>query len=288
MHYYDYNEPRQHGTINFPIEYYYVDERHPRYLMPYHWHKEYEIIRILKGHFTITIDGETCSANAGDLIFINQGLIHGGIPENCIYECIVFDLQFLLMHGAAMTQYMTKLTGCSILIQSHFTRCDKDLFAIAAQLFEAVEKKAPAYELNTVGALYLFLGIIFQKNYYTAYTKTTRRNLKEANHIKPVLEYIENHYMEKLSQAEIADKFYFSKEYFARFFKKHTGMTFIEYLTKYRLQKARMQLMATNSGILEIALNNGFSDDRRLILAFKEEYGTTPFQYRKMERNKEE
>jgi AraC-like DNA-binding protein len=65
-------------------------------------------------------------------------------------------------------------------------------------------------------------------------------------------------------------------------------MTFIEYLTKYRLQKARMQLMATNSGILEIALNNGFSDDRRLILAFKEEYGTTPFQYRKMERNKEE
>ena len=49
-----------------------------------------------------------------------------------------------------------------------------------------------------------------------------------------------------------------------------------------------MQLMASNSGILEIALNNGFSDDRRLILAFKEEYGATPFQYRKMERNKEE
>ena len=70
-------------------------------------------------------------------------------------------------------------------------------------------------------------------------------------------------------------------------FKKHTGMTFTEYLTKYRLQKARMQLMASDSGILEIALNNGFSDDRRLILAFRQEYGTTPFQYRKMERNKE-
>lgn len=178
-----------------------------------------------------------------DLIFINQGLIHGGIPENCIYECIVFDLQFLLMHGAAMTQYMTKLTGCSILIQSHFTRCDKDLFAIAAQLFEAVEKKAPAYELNTVGALYLFLGIIFQKNYYTAYTKTTRRNLKEANHIKPVLEYIENHYMEKISLEKMSRIAGISPKYFCRYFKIFFHMTASDYLNYKRVEQACYELI---------------------------------------------
>lgn len=278
MHYYDYNEPRQHGTINFPIEYYYVDERHPRYLMPYHWHKEYEIIRILKGHFTITIDGETCSANAGDLIFINQGLIHGGIPENCIYECIVFDLQFLLMHGAAMTQYMTKLTGCSILIQSHFTRCDKDLFAIAAQLFEAVEKKAPAYELNTVGALYLFLGIIFQKNYYTAYTKTTRRNLKEANHIKPVLEYIESHYMEKISLEKMSRIAGISPKYFCRCFKIFFHMTASDYLNYKRVEQAYYELTVLDKSVTEVGFDCGFHDTSYFIRIFKKYKGMTPNQ----------
>ena len=278
MHYYDYNEPRQHGTINFPIEYYYVDERHPRYLMPYHWHKEYEIIRILKGHFTITIDGETCSANAGDLIFINQGLIHGGIPENCIYECIVFDLQFLLMHGAAMTQYMTKLTGCSILIQSHFTRCDKDLFAIAAQLFEAVEKKAPAYELNTVGALYLFLGIIFQKNYYTAYTKTTRRNIKEANHIKPVLEYIENHYMEKISLEKMSRIAGISPKYFCRCFKIFFHMTASDYLNYKRVEQACYELTVLDKSVTEVGFDCGFHDTSYFIRIFKKYKGMTPNQ----------
>ncbi|WP_321007506.1 AraC family transcriptional regulator [Hungatella sp.] len=278
MHYYDYNEPRQHGTINFPIEYYYVNERHPRYLMPYHWHKEYEIIRILKGHFTITIDGETCSANAGDLIFINQGLIHGGIPENCIYECIVFDLQFLLMHGAAMTQYMTKLTGCSILIQSHFTRCDKDLFAIAAQLFEAVEKKAPAYELNTVGALYLFLGIIFQKNYYTAYTKTTRRNLKEANHIKPVLEYIENHYMEKISLEKMSRIAGISPKYFCRCFKIFFHMTASDYLNYKRVEQACYELTVLDKSVTEVGFDCGFHDTSYFIRIFKKYKGMTPNQ----------
>ena len=278
MHYYDYNEPRQHGTTNFPIEYYYVNERHPRYLMPYHWHKEYEIIRILKGHFTITIDGETCSANAGDLIFINQGLIHGGIPENCIYECIVFDLQFLLMHGAAMTQYMTKLTGCSILIQSHFTRCDKDLFAIAAQLFEAVEKKAPAYELNTVGALYLFLGIIFQKNYYTAYTKTTRRNLKEANHIKPVLEYIENHYMEKISLEKMSRIAGISPKYFCRCFKIFFHMTASDYLNYKRVEQACYELTVLDKSVTEVGFDCGFHDTSYFIRIFKKYKGMTPNQ----------
>lgn len=278
MHYYDYNEPRQHGTINFPIEYYYVDERHPRYLMPYHWHKEYEIIRILKGHFTITIDGETYSANAGDLIFINQGLIHGGIPENCIYECIVFDLQFLLMHGAAMTQYMTKLTGCSILIQSHFTRCDKDLFAIAARLFEAVEKKAPAYELNTVGAIYIFLGIIFQKNYYTSYTKTTRRNLKEANHIKPVLEYIENHYMEKISLEKMSRIAGISPKYFCRCFKIFFHMTASDYLNYKRVEQACYELTVLDKSVTEVGFDCGFHDTSYFIRIFKKYKGMTPNQ----------
>ena len=59
-------------------------------------------------------------------------------------------------------------------------------------------------------------------------------------------------------------------------------MTFMKYVTNYRVQKAQKDLLGTGKSILEIALDNGFSDDRGLINAFKEIYHTTPFQYRKM------
>ena len=75
MHYLDYNEKKQHGTPDFPIEYYHVDEHHPRYNMPFHCHKELEIIRILEGILYLKLDDEEFEAKAGDIIFINEGVI---------------------------------------------------------------------------------------------------------------------------------------------------------------------------------------------------------------------
>ena len=47
MKYINYREERNHGTIDFPIEFYHVTPNHPRYEMSYHWHIEYELIRVL-------------------------------------------------------------------------------------------------------------------------------------------------------------------------------------------------------------------------------------------------
>ncbi|MFT4007814.1 MAG: AraC family ligand binding domain-containing protein [Lacrimispora sp.] len=59
-----------------------MDEKHARYNMPFHWHKEMELIRILKGHFLIKVEDEEIYAQAGDLILIHEGAIHGGTPES--------------------------------------------------------------------------------------------------------------------------------------------------------------------------------------------------------------
>ena len=46
----DHNEDRLRGTYEFPFEFHHIDQSHPRYVMSYHWHVEYEIIRILEGY----------------------------------------------------------------------------------------------------------------------------------------------------------------------------------------------------------------------------------------------
>lgn len=50
-----------------------------------------------------------------------------------------------------------------------------------------------------------------------------------------------------------------------------------------------MELLYSPKSISRVALDNGFSDDRRLIVTFKKRFGTTPLQYRKeYEKNKKE
>lgn len=56
MHDLDHNEDRPRGTYEFPFEFHHIDHTHPRYVMSYHWHVEYEIIRILEGSLTVTLD----------------------------------------------------------------------------------------------------------------------------------------------------------------------------------------------------------------------------------------
>ena len=64
----DHNEDRLRGTYDFPFEFHHIDQAHPRYVMSYHWHVEYEIIRILEGSLTVTLDEKSFIATAGDII----------------------------------------------------------------------------------------------------------------------------------------------------------------------------------------------------------------------------
>ena len=51
MQYINYRENRRRGTADFPLEYYHVTASHPQYVMSFHWHVEFELIRILSGSF---------------------------------------------------------------------------------------------------------------------------------------------------------------------------------------------------------------------------------------------
>ena len=71
--------------------------------MPYHWHIEYEIVYIVRGGLKLALNEDMVTAQAGDIIFIRDGIVHGGAPQDAetVYECIVFDMKKLL-HGQSV------------------------------------------------------------------------------------------------------------------------------------------------------------------------------------------
>lgn len=44
-----YHESFTRGTPDFPFDYHYIDNRHPRYVMPYHYHSAFELLLMKRG-----------------------------------------------------------------------------------------------------------------------------------------------------------------------------------------------------------------------------------------------
>lgn len=74
---------------------------------------------------------------------------------------------------------------------------------------------------------------------------------------------------EELTRKELADHFMITETYVSRLFTKYGGMTYKEYLRKYRLNKAAHLLDDTNMTIGEIAWNCGFQSSSYFIRTFK-------------------
>lgn len=106
-------ESKEHGDVYFPFAFYRVTNAHPRYVMETHWHEECEICRVLSGELHITIDGKSYVGRGhngvGDIFFINPGSVHGAEPINCVYECIVFDMHFLLRERSLSNSFLYSL-----------------------------------------------------------------------------------------------------------------------------------------------------------------------------------
>lgn len=278
MHYLDYNEAKQHGTLDFPIEYYHVDEHHPRYNMPFHWHKELEIIRILEGVLYLKLDDEEIPARAGDIIFINEGVVHGASPVNCIYECVVFDVQRLLMHTDTCKSYIRQLTKHRILVQNHFTRENKTFHRIVGHLFTSLQEKEAGSELITMGTLFELFGIIYQKKLYEE-TAPADRTAKKMMQLKPVLEFIDSSYSREITLFELSRAAGMSPKYFCRYFRSVTHRTPIDYLNYYRVERACYELTVSDLSMSEAAYRCGFKDVSYFIKTFKKYKGVTPKKY---------
>ena len=99
-----------------------------------------------------------------------------------------------------------------------------------------------------------------------------------------VLAYVEDHFSEKISLAEIARIFYVSESTITQTFRKKMGISFYRCVTQRRLIAAK-ELIEHGISMDTTAEQVGFSDYSSFFRAFKQEYGISPRQYQKMQIN---
>ena len=115
-----YHEEKQRGSKEFPLDYHYIDRAHARYEMPYHWHEETEILFVLSGTFSLSLDGESMELHPGEAAYFPAGSLHAGTPHDCVYECIVFDLRMLLSAPGLCREKMGEIEGRKVRLQRRY------------------------------------------------------------------------------------------------------------------------------------------------------------------------
>ncbi len=99
--------------------------------------------------------------------------------------------------------------------------------------------------------------------------------------IEKAKEYIHLRYsMSDLSLDQVASKVNISPNYFSSLFNQETGMTFIEYLTEIRMEKAKEYLRCSSKRITEIGFLVGYLDSHYFSYIFKKTQNCTPSEYR--------
>jgi AraC-like DNA-binding protein len=99
-----------------------------------------------------------------------------------------------------------------------------------------------------------------------------------------VMAYVEQHLSEKITLSDIAHHFFVSESTITQTFRRKIGVSFYRCVTQRRLIAAKTLI---ERGILmdSVAEQVGFTDYSSFFRAFKQEFGISPRQYRKMQGN---
>lgn len=104
--------------------------------------------------------------------------------------------------------------------------------------------------------------------------------------IARVLERINASYTRRITLAEIAASEFVSEAWLSRLFRKEMGVSFMQYITALRLEKAADALRLTNRPLHQIALEHGFASTRMMTDRFRRYHNMSPGEFRKARRHR--
>jgi two-component system response regulator YesN len=110
--------------------------------------------------------------------------------------------------------------------------------------------------------------------------ETARAAAGKRTDVLKACQYVSQNLGRRISLEEVADHLHLNPSYFSRLFKKELGMTFIEYVTLLKMERAKELLDQTSLSVGEICEQLGYDNQSYFIKTFKAHSGATPMEYR--------
>jgi AraC-like DNA-binding protein/quercetin dioxygenase-like cupin family protein len=265
----------------------FINEGH-EFVYP-HWHKELEIIYVMKGNVNIGVNDRSIRLHLGEVYFINGGDTHYFLASSDS-ERLVIQLDLTIF------QEIAAVTTSGKKLRDAFTEMKNSSFewnhATSEQMVSLIKTIHDENTRRQEGSLYLIKAKLLEMivlilrevpvKKLTAISKTRHAKTQDTlNKLDQVFSYVEAHYQETITLSQIAKQIGFSSFYFTKFFKRNMGTTFTRFINEYRLNKAKWILLNEDRPITEVAECAGFNSSKTLHHLFKQVMGISPSKYRK-------
>ena len=223
----------------------------------------------------------------GDIILIAPGISHCPLlpetmPEPYKRDVLWINAEFMDSVLQYFPEFHLDSPHYSSLLRTGGTHWEAlgDLFHTG--VWEA-ETKRPGWEMALTGNTLHLLSLLHRAfiDHSTAPLKAEKPELLDR-----VLAYVEIHLSEKITLADVSHLFYVSESTISQTFRKKLGVSFYRCVTQRRLIAAKA-LIEEGRILEQVADLVGFSDYSSFYRAFKQEYGISPRQYKKLQESPE-
>ncbi len=236
---------------------------------PLHWHEYYEIEYIVSGHGVYVIDGIEYEFSPNSLIFVTPvdftSIKHAG--EDIEIINISFSEDWI------SEKVINSVSNHAVVHNFYPYLCKK-----------IHEELSSNEKFSSINVRFL-LGSVLIETMRKSVTKEKTLSYSKNSVVSDMLTFVHSHFRDNPTLSDLSEHTGLSPNYLSKIFHSHVGMTFKAYTNELKLKYASVLLKQTDADVSDVCFSCGFNTFAHFFRAFREKYGTTPKNYRKLNEN---
>ncbi|WP_134686782.1 helix-turn-helix transcriptional regulator [Brevibacillus migulae] len=252
----------------------------------WHYHKEIELLVILKGSFEILIEDQAYPLHDSHCLLIGSNELHRDrFKDWDQLEYIILQFDLAQYFDPSSMPYMklflecqTPLSQLNYIFHEH-PGAKADIIQAVTEIDREMSDSALGFELA--------VSMLMKRILLTLIRYDTRGILRQPSNphvlrFKPVLDYIDENLSSKIDASACSRLMNLSYYHFLKAFKQAMNMPFLEYVHFQRIKRAERLLLTEDWNIEEIAAHVGFTHTGHFYRTFKKYNHCSPKQFKQM------
>ncbi|MFK0166360.1 helix-turn-helix domain-containing protein [Rhizobium sp. NPDC090279] len=249
--------------------------------VPYHWHREMEILFVLRGSFRLVVDGQTCEMGEDDMIIINGDVPHNStsISRDALICGVHLDaahFERMGLPGFSSRQYLCRTFLHS---RSFMTKVAPIKALMARLILDQTSHPDEPMARQTVANLlasYVYRWIPYEKSDPAGAQLRSDSRHRIVRIMDTLGDNDESQHLSRIAETEGL-----TLSHLSRLFKRHVGIGYRDYSQNLRLDNAADELRTGDETVGIVMERNGFGNPAVFYNKFRARFGCSPAEFRR-------
>lgn len=251
-----------------------------------HWHEEIEFMYIISGILDYHVNGKSIILKTNDCAIVNSRQINYSSSvhqQDCTFACILFHPSLFTGNQKIYDRCVAPIIHNPDFEYFYYPHAHPFHEVIATFMKSMIAEKsehAPGYELRMLSCMLDFWIHFIDETHLLS---SGRASMVDPSFqiYQNMLAFIHQHYMDKITLADIAAAGNVCRSKCCQIFKNYLGSSPVDFLNRYRLEISYNLLSDKSLSITDISVFCGFSQPSYYTQFFRSVYGYTPSEFRK-------